>query len=259
MDPVRRPPGRSPGRPRKPVLLEPAGLGPRRGLHDRAVERLRALIVEGTLPAGAALVETELSAALGISRTPVREALKLLAVEGLVELRPNRSPRVAELRPDAVAELFEAIAAIERACAELAASRIAPAELERLRRYQSEMEAHHAAGDLAPYFALNQRIHALIVACAGNRPLREAHEVLHARAEIARRRALDSRARWDESVAEHRAILAALEARDAGSAGRLLADHVGHTGTALLAGLAKPDTEPGTEPDADRHVEPDAA
>lgn len=237
MDPVRRPRGR----PRKPVLLEPTGLGPRRGLHDQAAERLRALIVDGTLTAGAALVETELSAALGISRTPLREALKLLAVEGLVELRPNRSPRVAELRPDAVSELFEAIAAIERAAAELAALRITPAELERLSAYQTEMEAHHAAGELAPYFALNQRIHALIVACARNAPLREAHEALHARAEIARRRALDSRARWDESVAEHRAILAALEGRDAAAAGRLLADHVGHTGTALLAGLARPD------------------
>jgi DNA-binding GntR family transcriptional regulator len=237
MDPVRRPRGR----PRTPGGLAPPGRRPRRGPHDQAAERLRALIVEGTLPAGAALVETELSAALGISRTPLREALKLLAVEGLVELRPNRSPRVAELRPDAVTELFEAIAAIERAAAELAAARITPAELERLRRYQAEMEAHHAAGELAPYFALNQRIHALIVSCARNTPLREAHEALHARAEIARRRALDSRARWDESVAEHRAILAALEARDAAGAGRLLADHVGHTGTALLAGLARPD------------------
>lgn len=240
MDAVRRPRGR----PRKAVLLETAGLGPRRGLHDRAAERLRALIVEGTLPAGSALVETELSAALGISRTPLREALKLLAVEGLVELRPNRSPRVAELRAEAVTELFEAIAAIERACAELAARRLAPAELERLRRLQTEMEGHHAAGELAAYFALNQRIHALIVASARNIPLREAHEALHARAEIARRRALDRRGRWDESVAEHRAILAALEARDSERAGRLLADHVGHTGTALLAGLAGPDIKP---------------
>jgi DNA-binding GntR family transcriptional regulator len=241
MDPVRRPRGR----PRKPVLLEPAaGLGPRLGLHDQAAQRLRALIVEGTLPAGGALVETELSAALGISRTPLREALKLLAVEGLVELRPNRSPRVAELRRDAVTALFEAIAAIERGAAELAALRITAAELERLRQLQAEMEAHHAAGDLSSYFALNQQIHALIVAAARNGPLREAHEALHARAEIARRRALDSRARWDESVAEHRAILAALEARDPASAGRLLADHVGHTGTALLAGLAEADAEP---------------
>lgn len=240
MDAIRRPRGR----PRKAVLLETASLGPRRGLHDQAVERLRALIVAGTLPAGAALVETELSAALGISRTPLREALKLLAVEGLVELRPNRSPRVAELRADAVTELFEAIAAIERAAAELAARRIGPAELERLRRLQTEMEEHHAAGELAPYFALNQQIHALIVASARNAPLREAHEALHARAEIARRRALDRRGRWDESVAEHRAILAALEARDPERAGRLLADHVGHTGTALLAGLAGPDTQP---------------
>ncbi|GJD48960.1 hypothetical protein OPKNFCMD_1686 [Methylobacterium crusticola] len=237
MDQVRRPRGR----PRKPVLIEAAsGLAQRVGLHVQAAQRLRDLIVAGTLPAGAALVETDLSAALGISRTPLREALKLLAVEGLIELRPNRSPRVAELRPAEVTELFEAVAGIERLAAELAALRLLPAELDRLRGLQAAMEGHHRAQELAPYFAINHQIHALIVAAARNGPLREAHEALHARAELARRRALDDRTRWDESVAEHRAILAALEARDAPRAGALLGAHVAHTGTALLAGLARP-------------------
>ncbi|WP_298959426.1 GntR family transcriptional regulator [uncultured Methylobacterium sp.] len=236
MEEVRRPRGR----PRKPVLLQAEPGLARLGLHERAVQRLRGLIVGGELPAGADLVETDLSAALGISRTPLREALKLLAAEGLIELRPNRSPRVTELRPGDVAALFEAIAGIERATAELAAHRMSEADLAGLRALQTEMEAHHRAGALAPYFALNHRIHGLIVAGARNAPLRDAHDALHARAELARRRALGRRSRWDESVAEHRAILEALEARNADAAGRLLSEHVTHTGAALLAGLCPP-------------------
>ncbi|MFE1599336.1 GntR family transcriptional regulator [Methylobacterium sp. ID0610] len=236
MDQVRRPRGR----PRKPVLVMPEG-GGRLGLHEQAMRRLRDLIVDGTLPAGAPLVETDLSERLGVSRTPLREAVKLLAVEGLVELRPNRSPRVAALDPATVAALFEALSWIERASAELAAARMTGAELERLRALQEAIETHHDAGELAPYFALNQQIHALIVAAARNGPLREAHEGLHARAELARRRALGSRARWDESVQEHRAILAALDARDGARAGLLLAEHVAHTGAALLAAPPRSD------------------
>ncbi|WP_018262781.1 GntR family transcriptional regulator [Methylobacterium sp. WSM2598] len=237
MDQVRRPRGR----PRKPALLGPVTGSGRLSLHEQAVRRLRAMIVEGALPAGAPLVETELSEALGVSRTPLREAVKLLAMEGLVELRPNRSPRIAALDPEAVRALFEALAWIERAGAELAAQRMGRDDLDRLQALQAAIEAHHRNGEIAPYFAANHATHALIVACAGNPPLREAHEALHARAEIARRRALDSHGRWSESVAEHRAILAALVARDGPRAGLLLAEHVSHTGAALLAALSRSD------------------
>src|SRR5688572_17421315 len=86
----------------------------RSGLHEEAALRLRALIVRGDLPPGETLVETELCDALGVSRTPLREALKLLAAEGLIELRLNRSAVVAPIRREEIAELFEAVAGIER-------------------------------------------------------------------------------------------------------------------------------------------------
>ena len=89
----------------------------RTGLHERAAARMRDMIIRGELEPGSSTQETRLSEALGVSRTPLREAMKLLAAEGLVELRPNRSPRIADIETDHVFELFEALAGIERLAA----------------------------------------------------------------------------------------------------------------------------------------------
>lgn len=209
------------------------------GLHERAAARMRAMIIHGELAPGASMQETKLSTALGVSRTPLREAMKLLAAEGLVELRPNRSPRIADIETDRIIELFEALAGIERLAAELAAERATERDLQRLRLLQTRMESHHRNGKLDDYFAINGEIHGLIVRAARNAPLREAHETLLSRAERARYLALGADRRWSNSVDEHAGILAALEARDGEAAGRLLGAHVLRTGTALLEVLAK--------------------
>ena len=130
----------------------------RAGLHVRAAERMRAMIISGELAPGSLVQETRLSEALGVSRTPLREAMKVLAAEGLVELRPNRSPRIAEIEMDRMFELFEALAGIERLAAELAAQRATDRELQRLRLLQNRMEGHHREGRLAEYFAINGEI-----------------------------------------------------------------------------------------------------
>src|SRR3954469_11450029 len=211
----------------------------RPGLHGQAADALRRSIIRGELVPGATLVESDLCKELGVSRTPLREAMKLLAAEGLVELRPNRSPRIADIETDNILELFEALAGIERLAAELAAQRITERELQRLRLLQTRMENHHRDGKLDDYFAINGDIHGLIVQAARNAPLREAHETLLSRAERARYLALGAERRWSNSVEEHAAILAALEVRDSEAAGRLLAAHVQRTGTALLEVLPK--------------------
>lgn len=215
----------------------------RTGLHERAAARMRAMIIRGELAPGSPTQETKLSAALGVSRTPLREAMKLLAAEGLVELRPNRSPCIADIDTDRMFELFEALAGIERLAAELAAQRATDRELQRLRLLQTRMESHHRDGKLDDYFAINGEIHGLIVRAARNTPLREAHETLLSRAERARYLALGAERRWSNSVEEHAAILVALETRDGETAGRLLSAHVQRTGTALWELLAK--TKPG--------------
>ncbi|MBX9591196.1 MAG: GntR family transcriptional regulator [Hyphomonadaceae bacterium] len=202
----------------------------RSGLHEEAAKRLRALIIRGDLKPGEQLIEADLCAALGVSRTPLREALKLLAAESLVELRRNRSAIVTPIRREDIDELFEAVAGIERFGAELAAVRMTQREHERLTSLQERMERHHDVGQLQDYFELNQQIHAFILACARNGALKATHDGLMARVERARFFALSSQVRWAESVEEHRAIMQALAARDGETAGRLLGHHVQRTG-----------------------------
>jgi DNA-binding GntR family transcriptional regulator len=210
---------------------------PRIGLHEQAAARLRLLIVRGDLAPGEPLLEADLSDALGISRTPLREALKRLASEGLVELRLNRSAIVAPLRVAELAELFEAVSAIERCAAELAATRMSERDIERLEALQQRIEWHHDRGELRDYFEVNQQIHGAIVGLAGNSVLKATHDMLMPRAERARFLALRVRGRWDESVREHREILAALKARDATRAGALLGHHVRRTGLVMADAL----------------------
>ncbi len=228
------------GRPRKLRPTDAAGAErlPRAGLHERAARQLRSMIVTGKLPGGAPIVEAELCEVLGISRTPLREAVKMLAAQGLVELRPNRSARVAPMDANHITDLFEALSNVERIAAEYAARRLTTPELSSLRQMQETMERHYQEGDLAAYFAVNQAIHSTILAGAHNATLVEMHRWLFARAERARYFALGRHARWVESIQEHRDILAALEAREPETAGRLLAAHVMHTGTGVLALLA---------------------
>lgn len=223
----------------------------RSGLHEQAAIRLRSLIVRGDLPPGEPLVEADLCDALGVSRTPLREALKLLAAQGLVELRLNRSAIVAPIRREEIQDLFEAVAGIERIAAELAAVRMTARDHEKLASLQERMERHHDAGELREYFALNQQIHEFIIASSRNGALKSTHEGLMARVERARFFALSSRERWDESVEEHRQVMRALAARDSDKAGRLLAHHVMRTGQVVDDALGVED-----ETGADRAASP---
>lgn len=213
----------------------------RSGLHEEAAIRLRSLIIRGDLPPGEPLVEADLCGALGVSRTPLREALKLLAAQGLVELRLNRSAIMAPIRREEIDDLFEAVAGIERIAAELAAARMIARDHKRLASLQGRMEGHYNSGELREYFELNQQIHSFIVARARNGALQSTHDGLMARVERARFFALASRERWDESVEEHRQIMRALAASDSDKAGRLLAHHVMRTGQVVSNALHSAD------------------
>lgn len=199
-------------------------------LHEQVATSLRDLIVHGSLRPGERISEAALCDQLDISRTPLREALKTLAAEGLVELRPNRGARIAPLRQPEMLELFETIAGLERIAAEHAADRLSVSELKRLEKLHDRMEACHEAGDLKPYFACNQDIHRLIVAGAHNKVLQSTHGFLYSRMSRARYFALFAPQRWSESVAEHRRVMDALRARDGARAGAEMHAHVWRTG-----------------------------
>lgn len=209
----------------------------RRPLHDEVVERLRDMIVEDQLAQGERVNEADLCERLGISRTPLREALKVLAAEGLVDLLPRRGARVARLSALQLGELFEVLSGIERTAAELAALRMSAKDLAHLWRLQQRIERHHQARHRHDYYRENHALHEAIVAFSGNSILKEVHARLLVRVRRPRFMALLSQERWDESVREHDEILAALEAKDALRAGELMYRHVARTGEVVRATL----------------------
>jgi len=198
----------------------------RRSLHDELVERLRELIVEGELEAGGKIPENELCARFGVSRTPLREALKVLATEGLVTLTPNRGASVSLLTLQDLEEVFPVMGALESLAGELACATITDPELARIRALHEDMVACWREGDRPGYFRLNQAIHQAVLEATRNPTLIAAHRALSGRIRRARYLANMSQARWAEAVREHEAILAALEARDAARLGRMLKRHL---------------------------------
>lgn len=209
----------------------------RRSLHEEIAEHLRSMIIEGELPEGERIDESALCELLEISRTPLREALKVLHSEGLVTIEPNRGARVSTLTAEEFAELFELISGLERMAAELAAERASDAELKKLAQLQQRMEKYFGSGDRHNYFQINQDIHRMIVQMAGNETLAALHEQLLMRASRGRYMAIGTEHRWEESVQEHQALLDALKAHDSDKAGAILREHVRHTGDSAVEAL----------------------
>ena len=220
-------------------------------LPQAAAERLRALIVEGTLAPGTRLNERELSEQLGLSRTPLREAFRLLASEGLLDQLPNRGVQVAALSRDDVRQAFEVMAALEGLAGELAAARVAPADLAALETMQAELEDAHRRRDLPAYYRVNRAIHDRLQAVAGNGLLGRTCETINARLHALRFRSNLNDAKWARAVAEHRAMLDALAARDGSGLRDLLS---GHLHAKLQAVLEEMDRQraPATGPGQDR-------
>ncbi len=200
----------------------------RRPLHDQLVARLRDLIVEGELAPGLRVPERALCQRFHVSRTPLREALKVLASEGLVLLQPNRGATVAKLTLADVEEMFPVMGALEALAGELAAARISEEGIAEIQALHYQMVLHWKRGELTPYFKLNQQIHEKILAAAGNTTLAVQYRGLAGRIRRARYVANMSGARWAQAVAEHEEILAALIARDGPALGAILRRHLGN-------------------------------
>jgi DNA-binding GntR family transcriptional regulator len=200
----------------------------RRLLHEEAVDRLRDLIVQG-----------ELCEQLGISRTPLREAIKLLATEGLVQLLPNRGAVVAPIDAGRLGDTLQVMGALESLAGELACRNASADRIDEIRRLHDEMVDMHAKGDLAAYFRCNQAIHEKIVAASGNAVLANTYRQLNANVRRVRYMANLSQERWDAAVSEHEEILAALGDRNVQKLKRLLREHLEQKLAAVLGALEK--------------------
>jgi DNA-binding GntR family transcriptional regulator len=200
-------------------------------LHSEVLAGLRDYIVEGRIPDGARVPERELCERFGISRTPLREALKVLASEGLIELLPNRGARVRIFSAADRRELFDVMGGLEGLAGRLACERATDAEIEEIERIHTEMYGHYLRRDLPAYFRCNQAIHRAIVAAARNAVLSETYETFATRAKRIRYVANlgERRIRWSEAVREHEEILDALQRRAGAELSDILFRHLRNT------------------------------
>ena len=223
-------------------MSAPSGSPTRQGA---LVALIRELIETGELAPGARITEQALAARFGVSRTPLREALRALATEGYVTLAPNRGARIAPLSPADIDELFPVMAQLEALAGELAAPRMTELELAELRALHYQMVLHYRRGEAADYAALNEAIHDRILAAAGNATLSGLYRSLAGRVRRTRYLARMSDSQWASAVAEHESILAALEIRDGARLAAVLKDHVATKAATVKARLKEAERADG--------------
>ena len=208
---------------------------PRAALHEQVAHRLRTMLVEGQIAPGAKLNERELAQVLHVSRTPLREAIKMLAAEGLVELLPNRGAIAVSLDEADVLHTFEVMAGLEGLSGELAAQRITAAELTEIKATHFEMLAAYTRGDLSTYYRLNAQIHRAINAAAKNPVLTTTYNQVNARLQALRFRSNQDGAKWKRAVKEHEKMIEALDARDPVAMRNVLVTHLNNKRDVVIA------------------------
>lgn len=198
----------------------------RRLLFEQLADRVRELILAGDYAPGQRLQEKEMSERFGVSRTPMREALKVLSSEGLVTLAPNRGAAVTQLDDDELAETFPIMGALEALAGELACAHATDDEIEAIAELHSQMIDAFNRGALDDYYSVNQIIHTAILEAARNSTLTKQIEQLAGRVRRSRFQGGMSDQRWRQAVDEHEVILARLRARDAAGLADALRRHV---------------------------------
>src|SRR6201987_927112 len=208
-------------------------------LHDEILARLRDHIVEGNIPDGGRVPERQLCEMLGISRTPLREALKVLAAEGLVELLPNRGARVRQLSERDLAELFDVMGGLEGLAGRLACENITDEEIAEIERLHYEMYGFYLHRDMHNYFHVNQLIHQKIVEASRNATLIAAYANFAGRIRRVRYSAnfARKRERWGEARGEHAPILEALRRRAGSELAYILFAHLRNKRSAAVEHL----------------------
>jgi DNA-binding GntR family transcriptional regulator len=198
----------------------------RRYLHDEVADRLRELILTGGLEPRARVNELELCERFGTSRTPLREAIKILSSEGLLELLPNRGARVASLSGAEIDEMVQVVAGLEAVAAELACQRAEDDEIEAIAADTNSMAEAYRTRDETAYFTLNRAIHEGIMAAARNATLSGIYANLSSRIQRMRYTAHKTEEQWGRAMGEHREMVRLLRARDGEKLAALMKLHI---------------------------------
>lgn len=201
----------------------------RRTLHDEVLERLRDMIIEGRLAPGQRINEGLVGAQLGVSRTPLREAIKTLASEGLVEIQPAKGAIVRKFSARDLLQILEVLKTLEQLGGRMACAQASEETIAALRAMHDEMMALYAKRDRLDYFKLNQAIHSALVAASGNAVLVEMHGTLQARIKRLRFIGNEGPEKWAGAVAEHEEMMTALAKRDGEALAAAIGKHMDST------------------------------
>ncbi len=239
--------GNQSGTSAKPMPPDLLGASPfkRRSLHDELLDGIRDMILEGRFKPGDKIPERVLCVHFGVSRTPLRESLKALAAEGLVQLVPNRGAIVAKITEKEIDELFPILGALEALAGELVCERLQEADLRRLRTLHERMLDHFHHGEESAYRRLNREFHQTLFDIAGNAALTEFYQQLLGRIHLVRFLIDKRQTDWQKAVDDHERIMAALDARD----GRRLADILKAHLTDTAAELSRQSLDRGRQPE----------
>ncbi len=206
-------------------------------LHVQVAERLRVGIDSGELAPGARLNEVELCNDMGVSRTPLREAIRSLATEGLVELQPNRGAIVSVVSSEDVTEILPIMASLEGLGGRLAAVNMESEKILQVRNIHNQMISHYRNGAVDDYFETNRLIHELITEGSGNQTLVDTINNLSAKVRRARFSAHMTQESWAKAVAEHEEMIDALESRDSNRLESVLIQHIETKRTTIIGAI----------------------
>ncbi|MDO6587402.1 GntR family transcriptional regulator [Salipiger sp. 1_MG-2023] len=214
-------------RPRQPIN--------RRYLHDEAAMRMRDMISSGALKPGDKVNESELAESFGISRTPVREAIKMLAAEDLLEILPNYGPRVRLINEAELKNMLEVIAVLEATAGEQACDTITEAEVDAIEVVHDAMIRDWSNGNFPSYFTRNRQIHDAIVTASRNETLQRLYVSLSGRIQVARYSSEKTPEQWQKVLHEHVEMVRCLRNRDGAALFSLLREHVRSQEKAIAA------------------------
>ena len=195
-------------------------------LHEEIANNLRELIMSGGLQEGDKIKEDELCSSMGISKTPLREALRVLSVEGLIKLVPNRGSFVSTPTFEEIREMFDVMSVLEGICARAAAKKMSAKDLATLEKLHNKLEKNFKRRAQREYIRINNQFHSFVQELAGNRTLNQIVNGLRQKILLYRYQSLNLPERFEQSIQEHRDLIEAFRKKDLKKAETLMRRHL---------------------------------
>ena len=195
-------------------------------LHQEVADQIRKMIHKGILVKGQKINEKQLCESMGVSRTPVREALRMLKSEGLIELIPHKGAFISQPCIEEINDMFEVMSVLEGTCARLAATKMKEKDFIKIESLHEKLEEHYKKRNHEAYLKSNNVFHFFIQEAAGNKVLNEVINGLRQKVLLYRQRQLYQPERFGQSIREHRDIMDAFRRRDPASAESLMKHHL---------------------------------